>query len=60
MPSVDDETCIECGICVELLPQYFEVVEGRVRARPGSLGTEADRKALDEAISDCPSGSIRP
>jgi ferredoxin len=62
MPSLDDETCIECGICVDLLPQYFEVVEGSVRVRPDcpEPADEDSLRALGEAIRDCPSGSLRP
>jgi ferredoxin len=59
MLSLDDETCIECGICVDLLPQYFELAEGRVRVREGADAAPGDR-ALADAAKDCPSGSIRP
>jgi ferredoxin len=61
MLSIDDETCIECGICVDLLPQYFEIVEGEVRVRRDFLrsGQEPDAAAIDEAARDCPGNSIR-
>jgi ferredoxin len=58
MLSLDDETCIECGICVDLLPQYFELSEGKVRVRPGVDASRAD-SAVADAAADCPSGSIR-
>ncbi len=57
MLSLDDETCIECGICADLLPQFFEVVGGRVRVRLGA--PEPDPEAAAEAARDCPSGSLR-
>jgi ferredoxin len=61
MLSLNDETCIECGICVDLLPQYFEVADGSVRVRrdapdPVNPGDDA---ALKELARDCPSDSIR-
>jgi ferredoxin len=61
MLSLDDESCIECGICSDLLPQYFEVAEGRVRVREGlgPAGLEAGAEGLAEAMRDCPSGAIR-
>jgi ferredoxin len=63
MLSIDDESCIECGICVDLLPQYFEVEGGKVRVR-GTTGSAAgsaapDPDLLGEAKRDCPTGSIR-
>jgi ferredoxin len=57
MISLDDETCIECGLCVDLLPQYFEVVEGKVRVKPGIDAAQADAAAVD-IVDDCPSGAI--
>jgi ferredoxin len=61
MISLEDETCIDCGICADVLPQYFEVAEGKVRVRGGAglEGDESDREALEGVIRDCPSGSIR-
>ena len=60
MLSLDDETCIECGICHDLLPQFFEVREGSVRVRAGAdpdLDLQAEASG---AVQDCPSGSIGP
>lgn len=71
MLSIDDDSCIECGICADLLPQYFEVVRGGVRvraaaARRSAAGLDAaawpdaaDAEAIAAAIRDCPSGSLR-
>jgi ferredoxin len=59
MPSIDDDTCIECGICSDILPQYFEVSGGRVRVRPEVPSGSLDAEALAAAARDCPSLSIR-
>jgi ferredoxin len=56
--SLNDETCIECGICADLLPQYFELADGKVRVKAGVDAGQADA-ALADAAADCPSGSIR-
>jgi ferredoxin len=61
MISLDDETCIECGICADQLPQYFELADGKVRVKPGagdSPEAAKDAKAIDDAAADCPTGSI--
>ena len=62
MLSLDDETCIECGLCADLLPQYFELAEGKVRVRAGagSLRAPPDEADIAGAVRDCPAGSIRP
>jgi ferredoxin len=54
MLSLDDETCIEVGICGDLLPQYFEVAEGAVRVRA------AQGEDRTQAGEDRPSASQRP
>ncbi len=60
MVSLDDETCIECGICVDILPQYFTVVGGRVEIRRGAGSLEdADPSSVEAASEDCPTGSIQ-
>ena len=58
MPGIDDDTCIECGICVDLLPQYFEVSGGKVRVRQDAPSGGMDREALAAAARDCPAGSL--
>ena len=59
MISLDDETCISCGLCVEHLPQYFEVADGKVRVRPGLGDSAPEASAVAEAVEDCPSGALR-
>jgi len=52
MISLDDETCIDRGICAEVLPQFFEVAEGEVRVRRGedSDDGEVEREALGDVV----------
>ena len=33
MLRLDDDSCIDEGICGDLLPQFFELAEGSVRIR---------------------------
>lgn len=57
MLSLDDETCIECGICADLLPQLFEVRDGSVRLRQDA--PPGDAAEASRAVEDCPSLSLR-
>jgi len=57
MIAVDDEKCIGCGLCVDLLPQYFELVDGHVRVRDPEAAPSGD-STLDAALEDCPGGAI--
>jgi len=61
MLNLDDESCIERGICSDILPQYFEVDEGRVRIRKDldAAGFCPDSESLSQAMRDCPAGSIK-
>ena len=45
------------GICADLLPQYFELADGKVRVKAGAEAGQGDA-ALADAAADCPSGSI--
>jgi ferredoxin len=58
--SVDEETCIGCGRCVEICPDIFEL-EGEIAVN--KLGEGADipsqfEQACEEAASECPVEAI--
>jgi hypothetical protein len=36
MLDLDDDVFVECGLCADALPQYFEIADGEVRIRPRS------------------------
>lgn len=59
MISLDDENCIDRGICAEVLPQFFEVAEGEVRVRRGEDRDdgEPERAALGDAVRNPSPGS---
>lgn len=51
------EYCIGCGLCVKMLPEYFEKAEGKARVK----AVPADQKAypaIRETAKQCPSMAI--
>lgn len=52
MLSLDDEVCIDGGICDDLLPQYFELSDGSVRVRSGAETGAADRETRLEGAGE--------
>lgn len=56
MPVVDLESCVLCGICVELAPHAFEINDaGYVAVLP--LDDYSD-EGVREAIKNCPRDCI--
>ncbi|HTX72229.1 MAG TPA: ferredoxin [Rectinemataceae bacterium] len=56
MIRVDDDRCIGCGLCEDILPQFFEVVDGHVRVRDAESASSDPNVAT--AIEDCPGDAI--
>ena len=56
--TVDEETCMGCGLCAETCPEVFEMNDEKVRVKvdevPGDL---AD--TCREAADDCPVEAIQ-
>ena len=54
---VDQETCIGCGLCVELCPEVFFIGAGdKAGARKQTECAEHD---LEEVAGECPVEAIR-
>jgi len=56
--TVDEKTCIGCGLCADTCPQVFEMRDGvaKVIADPVPAAAEAD---CLEAAKRCPVEAIR-
>jgi len=59
MLRVDDELCICCGICGDMLPQYFELSGSSVRVKPAAAAPGLAAQ-LAAAAEDCPVSAIIP
>jgi len=55
--KIDQEKCIGCGLCEELLPEVFSVGMFRTRVVRSLLRPEEEEAALSAAL-DCPVGAI--
>ena len=54
-PTVDSELCIGCGVCEEICPRVFEVVDEKSIV----IGPEnCDSCDCDEAVVSCPVDAI--
>jgi ferredoxin len=55
---VDKDTCIGCGLCVEVCPEVFEMNDDKaeVKVNPVPAGAE---EACRDAASQCPVEAIK-
>jgi len=56
MVSVNRDTCIACGLCIQTCPEVFEMKDGKSSVKEGQENSEA--ACVKEAIASCPTGSI--
>ena len=55
--TVNQDTCIGCGLCISTVPEVFEVnADGKAEACGHT--TEENRAAVQEAIEACPVQAI--
>ncbi len=53
--AVDEETCIGCGVCSDMVPDVFEMEDGKaIVINP--QGAEYDE--VEEAVESCPVEAI--
>jgi ferredoxin len=55
--TVDEETCIGCGLCAENCPEIFVMVNDKARAKTDEVPEELE-DACREAAEDCPVEAI--
>lgn len=56
---VDQESCIACGLCLQLVPAVFESgPDGKAQAVAGDIKGEQE-EACREAASQCPVEAIK-
>jgi ferredoxin len=55
--TVDEETCIGCGLCAETCPEVFEMVDEKARAKMDEVPDEF-AETCREAAEDCPVEAI--
>lgn len=55
-PFVDQDVCIGCEVCVNMLPEVFRMTENSVAEVYNHEGAPADK--IQEAIDSCPVSCI--
>jgi ferredoxin len=55
---VDPDTCIGCGLCVDVCPEVFEMSGDKAQAKVDPVPPEAHR-ACREAAEQCPVEAIK-
>lgn len=55
--EIKEEYCIGCGICVNMLPDYYEMENNKAVVRKNPEGIHV-LKAINESINKCPAKAI--
>jgi ferredoxin len=56
--TVDEETCIGCGLCAEECPEVFEMNDDKVRVKVDEIPDDAT-ESCKEAAENCPVEAIQ-
>ena len=56
--TVDEETCIACGLCAETCPEVFEVIDDKVSVKVDEVPKDVVNTCR-EAVENCPVEAIQ-
>lgn len=56
--TVDEETCIGCGLCAETCPEVFEMNDDKVCVKVDEIPEDA-AETCREAVENCPVEAIQ-
>ncbi|OGQ11798.1 MAG: ferredoxin [Deltaproteobacteria bacterium RBG_19FT_COMBO_46_12] len=56
--TVDEDTCIGCGLCVEECPEVFEMNDDQVRVKADEVPEDV-MESCKEAVENCPVEAIQ-
>ncbi len=55
---VDEDTCIGCGLCVNICSEAFEMVDINGEEKSQAKEGAEEKDCVDDAISQCPVSAI--
>jgi len=56
--TIDEETCVQCEVCVETCPEVFEMKDDKVRLKVDEV-PEGVVSTCKEAAENCPVEAIK-
>lgn len=55
--KVNKEKCIGCGLCANLCPDVFKMVEAKSKVKD-EVNLEEHQSCIEEAVNGCPTSAI--
>ncbi len=56
--KIDEDTCIGCGVCEQMVPQVFKINLETMKAEVVQQPADDLEEAVRSAAESCPTGSI--
>ena len=53
----DKKKCIDCGMCINFCPKYFDLINDKVKLIKESIDNK-DLKQIKQVIEACPNNAI--
>ena len=55
--NIDKEKCLGCGMCQNICPEVFEVIDGKAQVKQDA-DLEKEQERVKKAVQSCPAEAI--